>query len=91
MGVATVEIIQSGYEVVLIGTQGPPGASGAGFVHTQSSAATEWVVNHNLGFEPAVEVIDTGGLAGIGDIVHFSVNQLRIYFAAATAGKARCV
>lgn len=68
---------------------GTPGANG--FTHSQSSPATEWIVNHNLGFKPVVEVIDTGGIPGLADIVHISINQLRIYFAAPLAGEARCI
>lgn len=77
--------------VISEGIQGPPGASGAGFTHTQVSAATEWIVNHNLGFKPVVEVINSGGVPGIPDVIHMTANQLRVYFAVPTAGEARCV
>lgn len=73
------------------GPQGPPGASGAGFVFTQASPATEWVINHNLGFRPSVEIIDTGGNEVDAQVLHISVNQARVYFNTATAGEARCV
>jgi hypothetical protein len=58
-------------------------------VHEQLSGATEWVINHNLGVRPAVAVMDTGGNELDADVVHFSLNQTRIYFAVATAGFAR--
>lgn len=77
--------------IVTVGTQGPPGASGAGFVFTQASPATEWVINHNLGFRPSVEIIDTGGNEVDAQVLHVSVNQARVYFNTATAGEARCV
>jgi hypothetical protein len=77
--------------VVRVGVPGPPGPSGAGFIHTQSSPATEWIVNHNLGFKPVTEVFDVGGNAVEVQVLHISDNQLRIYLTAARAGLARCV
>lgn len=77
--------------VVKVGIQGPPGASGAGFVFSQPTPATEWVINHNLGFRPAVEIIDAGGNEVDAEVQHISVNQARVYFNAAIAGEARCV
>jgi hypothetical protein len=93
--VTTIEVdLPQRVSVLLVGTQGPkgaPGASGAGFIHTQSSPATEWIVNHNLGFKPVTEVFDTGGNAIDVQVLHMSDNQLRIYLTAARAGLARCV
>lgn len=77
--------------VVSEGIQGPPGASGAGFVFTQSSPAAEWVINHNLGFKPAVMIFDAGGSEVEAEVLHISVNQARIYFSVSLAGFARCV
>lgn len=77
---------------VVAGFQGPPGipgSPGAGFVHSQPSAETEWLVNHNLGVRPAVAVIDTGGNELDAGVLHMSVNQLRIFFVTPTAGFAR--
>lgn len=82
-----VSIVSEGIQ----GPPGPPGASGAGFVHTQGSAATEWIVNHNLGFKPSVEIFDAGGREVEADVLHMSDNQVRIYFTSAVAGTARCV
>ncbi len=78
-------------EVIVEAKQGLPGASGAGFVHTQGSASAEWIVNHNLGFKPAVEIFDVGGREVEADVLHMSDNQLRVYFTSAVAGTARCV
>jgi hypothetical protein len=77
--------------IVSEGIQGPPGASGAGFVFTQGSPTAEWVVNHNLGFKPAVMVFDAGGSEVEAEVLHTSVNQARIYFSVPLAGFARCV
>jgi len=71
------------------GPQGEPGLSGAGFTYTQASPATTWIINHNLGFRPSVEVLSVGGAEIEADVVHVSLNQTRIYFVAPTAGSAR--
>lgn len=71
------------------GPPGPPGSPGSGYVHTQASAETEWLINHNLGVRPAVAVIDTGGNELDVAVQHMSLNQLRIYFVTPTAGFAR--
>lgn len=70
------------------GPQGPPGAGGA-YVHTQAIAAAVWVVNHNLGFRPAVAVLSPGGLEVIADIVHITTNQTEIRFNSPASGTAR--
>jgi hypothetical protein len=63
------------------GSGGGGSGSAEPYVHTQSIAAAEWIVNHNLGHRPAgVEVLSPGGLSVTAEIVHMSVNQLRVYF-----------
>lgn len=63
----------------------PPGGA---YTHTQSLSAATWVVNHNLGFYPAVTVVDSGENVVIGDVTYTSVNSLSISFTAAFGGKA---
>lgn len=76
---------------VVVLESSPGSGSGTSFLHTQGSPATEWIINHNLGFKPSVEIIDTGGREVETDVLHISVNQVRIYFLTAMAGEARCV
>lgn len=71
------------------GPQGVPGLSGAGFIHTQGSAALEWTINHNLGFRPSVELMSVGGAEIEGDVVHTSLNQTIATFLIPVAGFAR--
>jgi hypothetical protein len=78
-------------EVGRAGPQGPPGIGVAPYVHTQASAAVEWIVNHNLGYRPAVELSDTAGNGVGAQILHISDNQLRVYFNQPAAGFARCL
>lgn len=53
------------------------------------SAAASWTVNHNLGYEPNMSVLSVGGSELVAEIVHTSINQCIVYFAAATAGRVR--
>jgi hypothetical protein len=53
------------------------------------SAATLWTINHNLGFRPAVAILDSGGNEIEADVVHTGPNQLVIHFAIPVAGVAR--
>ena len=71
------------------GQVGPPG--GGGFDFTQSSPATEWVVNHNLGFRPSCAVRSPGGVEMIAEVAHLSNLQLRIRFATPQVGTVRCI
>lgn len=70
------------------GPQGVPGSSLA-YVHTQTTPSTSWAINHNLGFKPSVELLDSGSQEIEGDVAHPSVNQVVITLALATAGSAR--
>lgn len=65
--------------------------NGSRYTHTQSSAADEWIVNHNFGRWPAsVRALTAGGAEMWAEVVHASVNQVRIYFDSPTAGTAIC-
>lgn len=56
------------------------GGSSLPYVHTQSSPSTTWVVNHNLGYRPVIEVLSPGGIVVGADVIHVSVNQAQINF-----------
>jgi hypothetical protein len=76
--------------VVTATTQGPQGPAGAGaYVHIQSSASTTWTINHNFGFRPTVELLDTGGQEIDAEVSHPSINQTVVTLNPATAGTAR--
>ena len=66
----------------------PTVSSGSSFpyVHVQSSPVDEWVVNHNLGYRPVIEVLSPGGIVVMADVVHTSVNQVRINFTSPQTG-----
>lgn len=70
---------------------GPPaGGPGSAYTHTQSSASDAWVVNHNLGYRPAVSVLSVGGKEMLAGVVHTSTNQFVVSFDQPTAGLAVC-
>jgi hypothetical protein len=88
----TQEIIvdqpESTIAIINAGPQGPP-AAGSGFTHNQVSALTTWTINHNLGYNPNVQVFSVGGLEILCEIHHTSINQTTVSFNTATAGSAR--
>ena len=72
-----------------VGPQGPKGEAGAGYNHQQTTASTTWTINHNLGFRPSVELLDSGSQVIEGDVSHPSINQTVVTLNLATAGLAR--
>lgn len=48
------------------------------FVHMQIINSAEWIVTHTLDKFPSVNVIDSDGNTALIDIVHTSVNELKI-------------
>ena len=58
------------------------------YTHTQSVSSATWTITHNLGFSPAVSVVDSGGNHVIGDVNYVSVNSLTISFSAPFGGSA---
>lgn len=78
-----------------IGPEGPPGPpgppGGALYVHTQSVAAEEWVIQHDLGAWPVIDLFDAAGNRVAGQILNINLNQARIYYNIPVAGFARCM
>jgi hypothetical protein len=90
----TVTVTEGDTTVVTVttaGPQGPGGGAGAAYVHTQASPATTWTINHNLGFRPSVELLDSGSQEIDGDIAHPTINQTVVTLNPATAGLARLI
>ena len=86
----TVEVVQDGgVQVVEMIHPGPQGPIGMSYLHTQSTPSTTWTINHNLGFRPSVELLDTGSQKIDGEVAHPSVNQTVVTLNPATAGLAR--
>lgn len=71
----------------------PPGGSGgdAGLDFVQSTPAVAWIIAHNLGHYPVVELLTAGGARMLADITHLSINTLQVNFASPVSGRARLV
>ena len=52
----------------------------------QFAAAPGWIVNHNLGRRPNVQLRTLGGVEFDANVVHVSDNQVAVYFDAPMAG-----
>ena len=63
----------------------------AAYVHTQSAPSTTWTINHNLGYRPSVELINSGSQEIDGDISHPTINQTVVLLSPPTAGLARLI
>jgi hypothetical protein len=73
------------------GSAGPPGTAGVAYSYQQATPATTWTINHNLGYRPSVELLDSGSQEIDGDVYHPSVNQTVVTLNPATAGLARLI
>lgn len=72
------------------GDQGPAGPTGGAYVHSQSIAASDWTVNHNLGFYPGgIEVQDSAGTPHEGAVEYVDANTLILHFGSSFGGTAR--
>lgn len=77
--------------IVGSGIQGIQGISGnAGYLHVQSTPATTWIINHNLGHYPSIELMTVGGVRFDASITHTSPNQAIVYLAVEYVGIAQC-
>lgn len=58
-------------------------------VFTQLSPLTTWVINHNFGEFPIVQVFDLGGNHVDVEIAHVTINQSEVRFLSPKAGIAK--
>lgn len=69
-----------------------PTRGGAGgpesFTFEQDVASAAWVIVHNLGYSPAVTVVDTLERVFLGEVTYDSDDQVTVRFATAVTGKA---
>lgn len=85
-----VEILETG----VVGPQGPPGEKGdtgeaPSYLHQQPTAASQWTINHNLGFKPSVELLNSASQEIDADVIHTSDNQVLAVFNLPVSGLAR--
>jgi hypothetical protein len=65
----------------------PMVGGGGSYTHVQSTPSVTWVIDHGLGFNPNVTVIDSSGRQVEGDVA-YSLDQVIVTFSAAFSGKA---
>ena len=86
----------NGQEIWIDTDEPDPGGGAGGVVeagyyrHDQATLAVTWVVNHSLGYRPAVHVQDAVGNVLVGSIQHLSDAALIITFKNAQTGSAHC-
>jgi len=56
------------------------------YEHIQGSVSNSWVINHNLGFQPNVTVVDSAGTIYEGEIAYTNTNSLTVTFSSAFSG-----
>ena len=64
------------------------GVGDKNYVHYQNTASDTWLVRHDLGKYPAVQIIDSAGTFTIGQVVHDTINQLTLTFNGSFSGTA---
>lgn len=63
-------------------------ASDKTYVFVQNTAASPWIIQHNLNKFPSVSMVLSTGQAGIADITYIDENNLTITFSGDESGKA---
>lgn len=58
------------------------------YVFTQTTVATVWTINHNLGQFPSVTTTDPNGNVIIGQVQYVSSNQITVTFSQPVSGVA---
>lgn len=90
-GGATVAVKRpDAVKVVVVGVQGPSGASSASYTHTQSSPLMVWTVAHNLNRYPSITVVSNLMQRVEPDVEYIDANIVRITHAAPQIGKVFC-
>lgn len=60
----------------------------ATLIYNQVALASTWVITHNLGKYPSVDIVDSGGNIVWPDIQYTDTNTVTVVFASPTSGKA---
>jgi hypothetical protein len=80
-------------EIGFTGPQGPQGDPGIGvndisYVHDQSIASDEWIIEHGLQFIPNITVVDSAGTVVEGSYDYPDANTVVLGFSHPFSGKA---
>lgn len=58
------------------------------FTHNQTTAAEEWIIQHDMGKNPSVTIVDSANTYVVGEVYYIDNNSLRVNFKYAFKGKA---
>lgn len=58
------------------------------FTHNQTVAAEEWHIEHNMGKNPSVTIVDSANTYVVGEVTYVDTNSLHVRFKYAFKGKA---
>ncbi len=61
------------------------------YVHAQGTPSNTWLIVHNLGRYPSVNVVDSAGDSWLANPHHLSVNELILEWDVSFSGTATCV
>lgn len=86
--VVSIESPPNAITVTASGPPGPPGAAGSSMSFTQSTPQATWTIAHNMGFYPAVSIIDDLGNLVLAPITYLSINTVQIAFTRPFSGTA---
>lgn len=70
------------------GEKGDKGDIGGVYEHNQSAVSDVWVINHNLGYNPNVTIMDSGGSQVEAELWYNNLNSLEVRFSHGMSGKA---
>ena len=70
------------------GIQGPPGSDGGRYTHVQTVPSDTWTINHNLGYNPNISIVDSVGNIVEGNYQFVTTNQMVATFSGAFSGTA---
>jgi hypothetical protein len=87
LGISSATIAESA-TVKTIPFPGQKGDSGGFYEHSQSAVSTVWTINHYLGFNPNVTVMDSANTIVEAEIWYNNTNSLEIRFSHGISGKA---
>lgn len=92
----TTEPVVETVETGVVGPQGPKGDKGdtgevESYVHLQPTPSSQWTINHNLGFKPTVELLNSASQEMDADVIHASNNQVLVIFNLPVSGLARLI
>ena len=85
--VAKVSVTSKGAQGIQ-GAQGIPGTGASTYVHLQSIPAATWLIPHNLGFYPAVVVLDSSNRNIFTNIEYPDINNVKVVSDSSFGGKA---